>query len=366
MLRRDFVTQLFLAAPLAASVKPVKVGLLTDAEERWGAHLNFFLDALARCQYVEQVALSDTQGGNAAKARKVFGARYPDLRSYSNHAEMIREFRPDLAIVTLEAHRAPGPIEQALEGGCHVLAEKPACVRVQDFERLAALADARKRHLMLALATRLYPDVLQARSLIQGGYLGKIYAVKMRFLADQTRLGLPDYQRSWRASKAKAGGGHLMWLGLHYLDVIQFITGQRIEQVSAYTANVGGKPPDVEDAAVVNLRFEGGVLGTLQSAYYLDSGYSNEIVIWGSDGWIRLEPGERLRWYSKRAGKQVNEAVQPGRFALEAYLALTQSAINTCRGMEPPIVTAPEGLQALRIVFAAYRSAQTGMAQAIE
>src|SRR5260370_1397819 len=72
------------------------------------------------------------------------------------------------------------------------------------------------------------PAAMKARELIQSGMLGKLYGVDMYTIADQTRLKNPEYQRAWYASKSRAGGGHLMWLGIHYLDLIQYISGDRI------------------------------------------------------------------------------------------------------------------------------------------
>src|SRR6266446_6244773 len=101
------------------------------------------------------------------------------------------------------------------------------------------------------------------------------------FDAFQTRLKQPEYQRARYASKSRAGGGHLMWLGIHYLDLIQYISGDRIRQVTGFARNVGGTPIDVEDAAVVALQFAGGSVGTLHSGYYLDRGYHTRIMVWG-------------------------------------------------------------------------------------
>ena len=71
-----------------------------------------------------------------------------------------------MALVTLEAVQAPPVIRAALEANCHVLAEKPSCVRVEDFEPLVRLADMKHRLLMLALANRMRGTVRAARKLI--------------------------------------------------------------------------------------------------------------------------------------------------------------------------------------------------------
>jgi len=145
---------------------------------------------------------------------------------------------PDL--LTAEDARRLKAQTGTLEAGCHVVSEKPACVRTRDFEHLVEVAKKKRRHLMLVFANRLLPQVQKARELIQSGFLGDFYGTEIHTIADQTRLKSPEYQNSWYASKEKAGGGHLAWLGVHYLDLIRFITGLRIQQVCGFVGNVGG------------------------------------------------------------------------------------------------------------------------------
>src|SRR5205085_10385360 len=183
--------------------------------------------------------------------------------------------------------KAPPVIAMALDAGCHVLAEKPSCVRVEDFEPLARKAEQKHRHLMLALANRVHPLVQEARRLVREGAIGKLYGVEAHFLADQSRLKREDYRKAWFCSKARAGGGHLIWLGIHWLDLVFYITGRTADQVTGFTGVVGGQPIDVEDAAALALHFDGGALGTLTSGYYLDHGKAAHIQLWGEDGWLR-------------------------------------------------------------------------------
>ena len=91
----------------------------------------------------------------------------------------------------------------------------------------------------------------------------------LQIVADQTRLTNPAYHKTWTAQKAKAGGGHLIWLGIHWLDLAMWISASRIREVSCFTANIGRQPIDTEDSAVVALRFENGVLGSSGSFEHL-------------------------------------------------------------------------------------------------
>lgn len=341
--------------------KQIKVGVITHAE---GAHLGSYLAALAESETVGGVALSDPEGGTVAEARKVLGQKLTG--TYSSPETMLAQEKPVMALVTMEARLAPPAINAALDAGCHVLAEKPSCVHVEDFEKLAQKADAAGRHLMLALANRLNPEVQEARRLIQEGKLGKIYGLELHLVADQTRLTRSSYHEKWFASKKRAGGGHLIWLGIHWLDLAMYITGSRIVQVAGFTGNVGGQPIDVEDSAAVALRFDNGTFGTATSGYYLDQGYHSHIKIWGAQGWLQIDKhgGLPLQWYSRTEGEPRIHSVESFE-GPSGYTPFVDACVRASAGLAPPPLNTKDSLRALRAVFASYDAAQTGRAQNI-
>jgi predicted dehydrogenase len=231
---------------------------------------------------------------------------------------------------------------------------------------MEALASSRERQLMMAFATRLLPPARKARELVAAGRLGKLYSADLYTIADQTRLKRPAYQQSWYAFRNKEGGGHLIRLGLHYIDVLQYISGERISAVSGFYRNVGGQPIDIEDAAAVTLQLSGGAVATLHSGYYIDQGYHTAVALWGSSGWLRFDhvSGTPLEWYSTQPGAP--EGVQSFSYPpapLHGYQALVQAALDVARGMSEPPVTGADALHGLRVVFGLYRSSDSGKVQ---
>src|SRR5437763_16489420 len=111
---------------------------------------------------------------------------------------------------------------------------------------------------MLALANRWHAPVRKAREIVREGKLGKVYAVEAHIVADQTRLRSETYRKSWVASKARAGGGHLIWLGIHWLDLVSLITGLKVTQVAGLGGAVGGQPIEVEASAAAVRRVASG------------------------------------------------------------------------------------------------------------
>src|SRR5436305_12791370 len=135
-------------------------------------------------------------GGGQALGVKLAG-------SFRSPEELFAHHAAGLALITMEARVAPPAVKAALSAGCHVLAEKPACVKLADFEELVRQAEQSKRSLILALANRIDPVILETRRIVQSGEIGKLYGVDLQIVADQTRLTNPAYNKTGVAQKAR-------------------------------------------------------------------------------------------------------------------------------------------------------------------
>jgi predicted dehydrogenase len=186
----------------------------------------------------------------------------------------------------------------------------------------------------------------------------------MNWIGDHTRLTLPAWQKMWVSFKDRAGGGKLAFHGIHYLDLIHYLTGDRIAAVSGFCRNVGGEPIEVEDAAVLALRFRGGAVGTLNTGYYLDKGNSNLIQIWGEQGWLRFDPFLPLHWYSTHPDAPRGEQTAPNPGPDADYDVMMEEVVRTARG-GIPFMTTDDSLHVMRVIFAGYRASDTGQTQQI-
>ncbi|MDA0658658.1 MAG: Gfo/Idh/MocA family oxidoreductase [Planctomycetota bacterium] len=346
----------------------LRVGIVTQAG---GPHLEIYLNSLAACQGVSQVAVCDESGSEFERTREVLGKTFRDVATYRNPASMFDEFKPQLVIVAMPANLSPNMIRLALDASCHVLSEKPGCVNAEQFEELVRLAEAKKIMLMLSLPNRVSPKLLRAREIVQQGFLGKLYAVNGYQVKDQVRLTKPEYHKSWFAFKDQAGGGHLIWLGIHEIDQMLFITSDSVAEVSAFCRNVGGQPVEIEDAEALALHFKSGMVGTFHGGYYLDQGAAQSgLTLWGSNGWLRMSAHRgpdgsdtSFQWYSSHAeaprGVQTEDATSHGGI----YQSFVQATVDAARGVHEAPLTGDDSLQVLKVIFAAYRSSQTGVAQ---
>jgi len=330
---------------------PLLVGIITEPT---ATHMNFYLRALASSDAVSGIMLADETGQSfALEADPLKSARSP-VATFKDMREMLQK-SPGLVVVSLEGHKMAKAIGAALEAGCHVLAEKPPCTRLDEFEALCRLANQKQRLLMLGMSTRLHPAAVQARKLIEDGYLGRVCSVTMNWVSEGSRLRSADYQRSWLADKSKAGGGKLMFHGIHYVDLIHYLTDDVITRVCGFAETVSGQPIGVEDCAVLALKFKNGMVGTLNTGFYLTDGYDTSVRIWGTEGWVRIElPSPMpLQWKSTKG-----PTAEVQRVAMESepddYGFMVRNAVNACRGVGSPFMDTIDSLNVMRVIFGAY------------
>ncbi len=339
--------------------KQIKVGLITHAV---GAHVGAYLSALAATDACAEIVLADPDAKWNASAKSTLGNKL--TKTYADHRELLRKEKPEMVLISVEARMAPPIIDASLEAGSHVFAEKPSCIRVEDFEPLVNKAESKHLNLMLALANRVNPEFVFAKKLIADGRIGKIFGLDMHLIADQTRLTRKSYHGTWFADRKRAGGGHLIWLGVHWLDLAMQLTDSDIETVSGMITNIGGQPINAEDSAVSTLKFDAGFLGTMTSGFYLDKSYHSGIKVWGSKGWLHLQQmlDKPLHWYENtgdNAGKvqEFSDSKQP-----RGYTPFVKAAVEACANDTDAPISARESLRALKTVFAIYKSAESGKA----
>ncbi len=343
--------------------EPLSVAVVTEAG---GAHLEAYFEALRDAPECGEVALFDSSGGSFAKAKEILGEKLSAV--FKDLDRLLVAADPDFALVSLEAVHAPPVIRRLLEADCHVLTEKPACIRAEDLAPLVELAAAKKLHLFYALSNRGLPAVAKIRELIEADTLGDFYGAEVHFIADQTRLRSASYHQSWFADRSRAGGGHLAWLGIHWLDLLLHLTGRKVVAVGGFAGIVGGQPLRIEDSAAMVMRFDNGAFATMTSGYYLGKGYHSHLRLWGSKGWI--EYAEHLggvtpvplRWQTN-AEPEIREFANTD--APRGYTPWVGKCLRACIGEGPPPITGREALATLRVLFSFYEAAAEGKTRAV-
>ncbi|WP_395695886.1 Gfo/Idh/MocA family protein [Nocardioides sp.] len=189
----------------------------------------------------------------------------------------------------------------ALRAGKHVLCEKPLANTVAEAEQMAAAAEEAHAHgvrTMVGFTYRRAPAIALARRMVEEGRVGQVRHVRAQYLQDW--IADPDAPLSWRLDKSRAGSGALGDIGAHVIDLTQYLTGDRIAEVSGrletfvkerpYPAgetagSLGGGgstgelgPVTVDDAASFLATFSSGAMGVFEATRFA-TGRKNAIRI---------------------------------------------------------------------------------------
>jgi len=227
-------------------------------------------------------------------------------RSYESYEAMLagESSREDSieAVAVVTPNHLHYPVARAfLEGGIHVICDKPMTATLDEARELRRIADESGCILAVTYNYSGYPMVRQAREMVRRGDLGKIRVVQAEYAQEWLSENIEDdgqKQAVWRTDPAQAGaGGCIGDIGTHAFHLATFISGLEVEGLSAdLSAFVENRRLD--DNAHILLRFAGGARGMIWASQVAPGNENNlRIRIFGSKGgleWRQEEPNELI------------------------------------------------------------------------
>jgi predicted dehydrogenase len=269
----------------------------------------------------------------------------------------------------------------ALEAKKHVFCEKPPALNAEDAQRMMQSASRNGRVLMYGFMFRFSEKMRLVRELIRNGEVGSIYYVKTGVVR---RAGNPG---GWFASRAVAGGGPLIDVGVHLIDLASFLMGEPAP-VSAYGKTFSGIgrrenirarqagwksvmkdefPNDVEDTAVAMVTFENGACLSVETSF--SSHIKDDLMyleILGTRGGITVEPVLEIHSEKDNYLIDVKPRVNCESFDYQGSIDAEISHFVECVAKGIPCESPAEsGTRVMKIIDAIYASARTGRVTAI-
>lgn len=310
------------------------------------------LPALKKLPEVELVALCDRDAEKAARVAQKFGVPH----AYSRFEDLLADETIDAVDITTPNYLHAPMAVAALESGKHVLCERPLARSGTEAAAMAKAARKADRMLMCALQHRFRPDAQLLRRFVEKGDLGQVFHAKAGWLRQRTEWDSDE----WRALKRESGGGVVLDLGFHMLDLSLWVLGD--PQVESVTASVHRSRKDaVEDSATAFLRLAGGGTLTLELTWGLlmekEFAYLN---LFGSGGAALLNP---FRVHKGMHGTLVNVTpeLEPQRNQYrQAMESQIQHFIDSLRGGRKPMGLVDEVVPVMDLMDAIYKSAEQG------
>lgn len=313
---------------------------------------------------------------------KKMSEKYGVTRTYTDEATMLTDL-PEIdavSVCTWNAAHAPCTI-MALEAGKNVLCEKPMALNAEEARQMKAAAEKSGKLLMIGFVRRYGNDCAILQDFINGGSFGDIYYTKATYLR---RKGSPG---GWFGDKSRSGGGPLIDLGVHVIDLTRYLAGNP-KPVSVFGAtfkklgdrhelkdradysSTGRSEQDifnVEDAVTALVRYDNGMVLSIEASFSLNiEKDQGTIELFGTKAGAKLDP--ELHIYTEMNNYMTN--VQLTTPTALSFNGLFQNEINhyvdcvqngtACKS------PAADGVTLMTILDAIYKSAETGHEVLIE
>jgi UDP-N-acetylglucosamine 3-dehydrogenase len=345
---------------VAASERKLGIGVIGCGGIAQFAHIhNLFRNPRVR---VVAVADIDLAKAKATAEQWGIGAYYQDYHDLLAHPEV------EAVSVTTWPTAHAGPVIAAADLGKHVLCEKPIATTLEDADAMVAAAERAGIKLAMGYQPqfgRVWPTV---KKLLDEEVCGRVLGMSV------IGLNPSGHRVPWFLQKAHAGGGILMDWGIYTAYFIQWLLGPvesvfGVKETFRKEVKVGETlltDVDVEDTVTATIRFKSGAMGTWYTCWAVAGSHSSTSID-GSDGSILLRSGvEGIGVYTNRVSQPdylkgwrqlpvVEMPLQDQHYGKLAHL------VDAVLDDTPLVQTGAAGRDALELVLAIYRSAETGL-----
>jgi 1,5-anhydro-D-fructose reductase (1,5-anhydro-D-mannitol-forming) len=296
---------------------------------------------------------------DSAKAR-AFALKHGAVQAYSTPQALLSDASIDAVYVATPPSLHAQNTVLAAEHGKHVLCEKPMALHTAQAQRMIDTCRANGVQLMVCHYQRFNARHQQIKAFLDSGVLGRVTAARVSFLSYfPPRLG------DWHYDPQISGGGSLMDLGPHCLDLVRYLCGPATEVRALVDTLAEGS--SVEDTATLLLRLEGGCQVAIMAHWSAANScpeYLNRLEIYGTEGTIVAAPihakDSSGSLQLMTAGGVQDLAVPPG--GPRPHVALLEAFGQALTNGQPVPVPGEEALAGLSVIEAAYLSARTGRA----
>ncbi len=278
------------------------------------------------------------------------GEEYGVTRLYKDFSEMLSAC-PELdavSVCTSNSTHAPFTI-MALRAGKHVLCEKPMAMNAEECAEMLKVSKECKRVLMVGFVRRFGADTVAAKACIGKGEVGNIFYAKARFIRKD------GYPGRWFGTKSISGGGSLIDIGIHVLDLSRYLMGNP-KAVSVFGATFSENPMEggIEDVATALVRFENGSVISLEASFRLNMAEDvTKVELFGDCGGIYV--GDSTYLY-KRGEEPQLLCDDRGDY----FIGEIGAFVDAIRSGDDTYNTAENGVEIMKIIDAIYLSAQEG------
>ncbi len=259
---------------------------------------------------------------------------------------LIQDEQLDVLYVSSPVYLHCEHVIKGAEAGKHILCEKPMAMNVEECQRMIDACATNDVQLQLCFLFRFHSCFQKLRKWIQDGRFGRVLELRMPFLKSI------DVNGTWRSRRDEGGGGALMDLGAHAVDLIRYLAGEIRTVTGMFSTLLNDY--EVDETASVLMRLENGAHAYTDVSFAI-RGTDIVLEVYGSEGWVIVynDHGWKLRVHEK-------ENVFDEASGFENLYQFQIEHFGRCIvDGESPVVTGDDGLQNIKVLTAAYHSWNT-------
>ncbi|WP_435208473.1 Gfo/Idh/MocA family protein [Streptomyces sp. bgisy034] len=266
-------------------------------------------------------------------------------RFFAEYTDALDWVRPDIAIVATPHNTHLGIAHELLDRGVPFLKEKPFAMTMAEAEEIARLIEKNQGYMRLCLQRRKHPLYIHAREAL--ARIGRI-----RHFEATYQLNADAYRVGWRARHETSGGGAIIDMGYHLIDVLQWFFGS---PATVYATTAPKMIPtgayEVEETVLANLTYASGTAGTLRLSL-CETRKDEFITVYGTEGYMRLT----RKSFDRFDGENHHVEHLDGDPASASALNMLCETITGIPGRQGVEVEVSSGLEVTSTIDAFYRS----------
>ena len=298
-------------------------------------------------------AVADADEGALAWAQY----ELPGAECYRDALELIEKASVDAVDICLPHNLHRDAVVAAASAGRHVLCEKPLCLDMGEASTIKKAVEPAGIVMMCAHNQLQWPSVREAREIISSGRLGRpLFVRSLDCFRQRTRPGEPRRLPGWRGELGKAGGGELLDTGYHPTYRLLYLAPAPVEDVTAFTSRLHLTDMPAEDTANVLVSFADGTMGNIVTSWAFPMPAGNPAFQ------VVCEEGE-LFGGPAELGVALR-GFPPSTRSFERVMGFSEEVKEFVRciaeGTEP-VSGLGSGTETLKVILAAYRSAEEGV-----
>ena len=247
----------------------------------------------------ELVAIMDVD----EKGVKEVSQKYGGVRYYTKEDDLLNNPAVQVVYIATPVYLHVSQAIKAAKTGKHIFCEKQMAMTISECEKMIKECKKNKVKLSLGYLMRYNVYHKKIKEMLENDTLGTPVMARA-----QLSCWYPEIPGSWRQDPAKGGGGSLIDMGTHCIDLLEMFFG-KTKEVSCFLTNRVFKYP-VEDTAIVSLKFQNGAIGIVDNCFSLpDTSSKNQLEVYGTKGSVLAEgtigqaPGGEVYAYLAKEGK---------------------------------------------------------------